>query len=528
MSTDGTRMFPDNADDLLAPYSNEIFIRLGMAFGGGSFEYVSLGYFRISSVEQAQAPNGPISIAAQDRMAGIVEARLLQPIQFPSTETYGAVVSELVQEVYPWATIQWDDLTYTDALGRSVIAEEDRYKFLNELVTALGKIWYWDHRGVLIIKDTPAEDDPVWHVNAGENGVLVELSRDLSRDGVYNAIVVSGEALDTVTPARAVAVDDNPDSPTYWYGDFGKVPTFYNSSFITTVNQAQTAANALLNRKLGLPYAVDFRAIKNPAIEPYDPVVVNLAGTAAVDPAVLVKDYFDRTVSDSWGVADSGETWIPASGSFDVAGGAGTITIPTLNVAQSIVVDGVNQTDVEGYFLVSVPNAATGAALLAGAVTRYSTGNGYQLRIEFRPDGLIGCKFSKFVSGSFSEISANNPVPGLTYTAGQVWRVKFRNYGDQLKVKLWIDGEAEPTSWTLIATDTSHLSGSVGIWSWRLSGNTNTGVQMNIHEYVAQTYPGHAAGSELHVIEKLTVPLTNLQPMTATTREQTLIVIGEV
>lgn len=280
LTVDGTGAFPTAASDLLAPYGNEVFVRRGIAYGGGSVEWVSLGYFRIKGVEQDEAPDGPIRIAGQDRMAGIVAARLVAPVQFAATDTYGAVVDQLVTEVYPAAVINWDDTTDTDPLGRSLIAEEDRFQFLDDLVTGLGKIWYFDHRGELAIKDLPDPGAPVWDVDSGIGGVLLDLGREISDEGVYNAVVVTGEALDTTTPPSAVAYDNNPDSPTYWNGDFGKVPRFYTSSFITTTAQAQTTANALLRGNLGVPYNVDFQAIVNPALEPWDPVVVRLHGRA--------------------------------------------------------------------------------------------------------------------------------------------------------------------------------------------------------------------------------------------------------
>lgn len=275
LSTDGTGMFPDQSSDLLTPYGNEVFVRTGILFGLGAVEWVSLGYFRIQSVEQEQAPNGPIQISAKDRMSGIVEGRLVNPVQFASTDTYGDIVDDLITEIYPWATIEWDDSTDTDAVGRSLIADEDRYQFLDDLVTSVGKIWYWDYRGILVIKDPPDETDSVWRVNSGENGVLVSLNRELSRDGVYNGVVAYGDAMDTEVPARAVVVDNNPSSPTYWNGDFGKVPRYYSSPFITTDAQALSAATSLLKQNLGLPYSVDFNVIPNPALEPYDPVTIN-------------------------------------------------------------------------------------------------------------------------------------------------------------------------------------------------------------------------------------------------------------
>jgi len=532
LTTDGTGEWPNQVSDLFTPYGNEVFVRVGMVFGGGVTEWVSLGYFRIFDVGQDEAPNGPLRISGQDRMSGIVDARLVQPQQFLATATYGAVVTSLVQEVFPTAVITWDDLSYTDALGRAVIAEEDRFEFLDDLIKSKGKIWYWDYRGYLVIKDVPPEDDPVWDVNAGENGVLVSLSRELSREGVYNGVVAYGDALDNVTPARAVAVDNNPTSPTYWNGNFGKVPRFYSSPFITTINQAQSAANSLLRQKLGLPYNVDFSAVPNAALEPWDPVAVNIVGTRNPQPAQnIVSDGFNRTVVDSLGTADSGQAWTnPGSGFYDVNGSEATISIPTSNVLEVDYITGVSQHDVDGYMKVSVPNLATGASLIVGAGTRYSTAgsvNGYLLAIEFNTAGTVTCKIRKYVANVFTEIASYNPVPGLTYSANQVWVVKFRNSGNTLKMKIWPDGAAEPSSWTLETTDSSVMSGSVGIWSWHLSVNTNTGVQVKVHDFVVNAYQGLKPGDEVHVIETLNIPLTNDQPMKATTREQTLVVIGE-
>jgi hypothetical protein len=280
LTVDGTGAFPTAAGDLLAPYGNELFVRRGIAFGGGAIEWVSLGYFRINSAEQDDAPDGPIRLAGQDRMGGIVKARLIAPVQFASTDTYGEVVDQLVTEVYPAAVIEWDDTTDTNPIGRALICEEDRFGFLNELVTGLGKIWFFDHRGHLVIKDVPDPGDPVWDVDSGENGVLIDMGREISDEGVYNAIVVTGEALDTEAPPSAVAYDNNPDSPTYWEGDFGKVPRFYSSAFITTDGQAQTTANALLRTTLGVPYNVDFQVIANAALEPWDPITVRLHNRA--------------------------------------------------------------------------------------------------------------------------------------------------------------------------------------------------------------------------------------------------------
>jgi hypothetical protein len=100
------------------------------------------------------------------------------------------------------------------------------------------------------------------------------MSRGLTREGVYNAVVATGEAGDTTAPARAVAYNLDPDSPTYYNGSFGPVPMFYSSPFITTNTQALAAATTLLRQQLGLPYQVDLSSVANPALEPYDVLAI--------------------------------------------------------------------------------------------------------------------------------------------------------------------------------------------------------------------------------------------------------------
>jgi hypothetical protein len=281
LEVDGTGLWPAQAGSLLAPYGTEIFVERGVAYGNGSTEWVSLGYHRINTVEQDDPPDGPIQITGVDRMANIVDSKLVSPVQFPATATYGTVVQQLVTDAYTTAVIEWDDPDVaTTPIGRTVTEEKDRHGFLDELVTGLGKVWHFDHRGVLVIHDPPDPGQPVWTVGRGEGGVLIEASRSLSRTGVYNGVLATGEGLDTTAPARGLAVDDLPSSPTRWGGPFGKVLREFSSPLLTTSGQCELAARTILRRSLGMPYNVDFTAIPNPALEPDDPVAVGVAGSS--------------------------------------------------------------------------------------------------------------------------------------------------------------------------------------------------------------------------------------------------------
>jgi Domain of unknown function (DUF5047) len=286
LTIDGTAMWPTTAaNPLLGIAGKEIFVERGVTYGSGQREWVSLGYHRVDTIGQDEAPDGPIRITGSDRMATIVDAKLIQPRQFTAATTLGAVVANLINEVFPAAGIEWDDATSANTLGTAQVTTDDRYGFLNDLITAQGKIWYWDYRGVLVIKDPPSPVNPVYDINAGPGGVLVKAGRELTRDGMYNAVVATGEGADNTAPVWAIAYDNNPASPTYFgsgisggavvgAGPFGPVPSFYTSPLLQTAAQAQKAASNLLLQLLGQPYSMDLTAVPNCALEPYDPVRV--------------------------------------------------------------------------------------------------------------------------------------------------------------------------------------------------------------------------------------------------------------
>lgn len=266
--------WPETASDPLSPYGNELYIERGVLAGGGQRQWVGLGYYRIESVEQDEVPDGLVRVPGKDRMAGIIDARLEAPVQFAAGASVQAVFDQLVGEVYPDATIEFDFDAGATTFPGSHIADEDRHEFLDNLVTGLGKTWYWDYRGYLVVRDAPDPGKPVWDVTHGEGGVLVKLGQERTRENVYNIVVVNGDSPSTGTPVRAVARDANPNSPTYYLGRFGKVPRFFSSQLITTQLGAATAAQKILKRAIGLPYSINFTAIANPALEVLDPVLV--------------------------------------------------------------------------------------------------------------------------------------------------------------------------------------------------------------------------------------------------------------
>lgn len=270
---------------LITPYGNELFARRAVEYGNGEREWVSLGYFRMNATDQSPTTDSPIRISGSDRMVGIVESELLSPVSFPASATFADAFSALVLEVYPTASIEYDFVAATDQLGRAHFADEDRYQFLFDLANSRGKIMYFDYRGVLVVKSPPDPTVPVFEVGAGTGGILISLARSINREGVFNAVIATGDAPDTNAPVRAVARDMEPTSPTYWDGPFGKIPKRLSTPFITNTTNAADAASAELLKVVGLPYSADFSAVPNPALEPYDPI--NVKTDAGIETHVL-------------------------------------------------------------------------------------------------------------------------------------------------------------------------------------------------------------------------------------------------
>jgi hypothetical protein len=269
------QVFPRRRGDTLLPDGTEVFVRRGVDIGPETL-WVPLGYFRIESAGQPDAPDGEIRLVGYDRMKAIIDSQLIRPRQFRATRTFGYVFANLVGDVFPQAAIQFDDDLESEPIGRPLIVERSRYEPLRTLALGRGKIMHWDGAGLLQVRSAPDPAVPIWEVKAGRGGVLSTAQREVTRSDVVNAVVVRSQGGDTLVPARAVAVDDGPQSITRFGGRFGEVPEFVTLPAESTAQQVATAARDILLRRAGLPYRVEVAAVPNPAVVPYDPIRVTL------------------------------------------------------------------------------------------------------------------------------------------------------------------------------------------------------------------------------------------------------------
>lgn len=320
-------LVPADPSAALAPYGNELRVYRGVLFpfGGGveeladpgpggqawpitlwgteegsvdpaptptlvaipTVELVSLGIFRID--ETTVTDNGDqleIRVAGMDRSVRMIDARFEEPYTVPAGTNYATAIAACAQAAWPAVVT---NLTATSLTTPLLVAEEgaDRWKFMQDMAASLGHALFFDGDGELVTRPvtTPA-GAPVATISEG--GVLLSTGRRWNRQGTYNRVIATGEnPAEGAVPARGIATDDNPASPTYYYGSYGKVPRFYSSQFITTDAQAADAASAILSRELGTTQTVDFGSIVNPALEPDDIVTITRQRAGVGDSLII-------------------------------------------------------------------------------------------------------------------------------------------------------------------------------------------------------------------------------------------------
>jgi hypothetical protein len=294
--------WPSRPGDPGTPYGQEIYVERGVEYGTGTREFVGLGYFRIDKIEQQSVPDGAIRISGSDRMAMVRDARNTAPVQFSAAASVGSVIDYVVGQAVPGLVTVYDFDAYTTLLGADHVLDEDRLGFVQDLLAAYGKYGYFDFAGRLVVKSIPdlTKASPVWDINSGAYGVLVDMQRSISRDAVYNIVVARGEPVGELPPVQAIAQDDNPASPTYVDGPFGLVPTIYSSAFMTTADQCFAAAAAKLAKVVGLPYVVSLGSIPNPALEGWDVVGVSYPGIAETH--IIDRITYGLAPADSMGI----------------------------------------------------------------------------------------------------------------------------------------------------------------------------------------------------------------------------------
>lgn len=242
----------------------------------GALEEVPLGVFVVTDVERAK---DVITVNGSDRSIRIQRARWTDPYAIAAGTTLAAALNGLLADRWPAVTsvIAVPD---TVVLGSKVTldagADSDPWSDAREIAESFGYDLHFDATGNAAVRSIPDPmSSPVVAAYAyGEQSVVIDDTKRTTFERTYSGVIVSGEGSDVEVPVRAEAWDEDPQSPTYFEGPFGKVPYFVTSNLITTEAQAAAVAIARLPLVKGRVESISWTQIVNPAHDALDVVEV--------------------------------------------------------------------------------------------------------------------------------------------------------------------------------------------------------------------------------------------------------------
>lgn len=254
-------------------------------------ELAPLGVFTINDVSINDSAGGlTVEIAGADLSRKIARNKWAGTYVINAGTNYATAIRRLIEDRLPEAQFNFISTTRTTprlVLGQQ--SQDDPWADARNLAADIGCELYFDARGLCTLREEPdpASDPAVWEFEDISFPTVTALTRQVVDENTYNQVIAQGEGSGNTTPVRAIAQDLDPASPTYIKGPYGVNSITITSPAITTVEQAQDAANAQLLKSKGATERVSITAVPNPALEPGDVVTVS-RGLSKIDGQFLI------------------------------------------------------------------------------------------------------------------------------------------------------------------------------------------------------------------------------------------------
>lgn len=258
----------------LQPYGSEI--RMNVGFEN---DLIPVGIFQVEDLSWDESET-TLSISLFDRGQALQRSSYGLELDASGKQAL-AFIQETVNDLLPYvAFIESVDNNIRFPGGTTY--RSGRLQAVQEAAQALGAEFYFDVNGSAVVTPIPFvdalvhESDYNWLVNTGEDGVLISYNRKITRKDTYNKIHVMGAPATQTSPQPyGFASDDNPASPTYYGGPFGKADQRIERQELTTDSQCRTYALAQLRNATGLSRNISLDSLCNPALDAGDVIRVD-------------------------------------------------------------------------------------------------------------------------------------------------------------------------------------------------------------------------------------------------------------
>jgi hypothetical protein len=276
---DGT-LRPNDATDILSPLLGyELRLYRGVEYLDGTTELVPLGVFNWSIATVSETETGvTLSIGQlQDRSVRVSRARYTQPINVVTATAVEDVITSILLQA--WSDISFDGgalpttgLT-VPACAFGVEGDSDPWEDARKLADDQGYRLFFDAVGNCTMLPISGADEVTAIVSYGStygNFMITSLNKTWDTSETYNGVIAVGEGSGLLYPFRSIAWDDDPQSPTYYLGSFGKRPRYFSSPTLYTQSQADNAAATQLKKTLGIAENVTWSQLVDPSLDVND------------------------------------------------------------------------------------------------------------------------------------------------------------------------------------------------------------------------------------------------------------------
>jgi len=274
-------LFPADEAGLLAPYGNELRIWAGVDGVGGQDPFWQIFRGKIQSTSWTDS----VTIRASDRAEEIMSDIFLAPINSNVGTTINEQFVDLISNSLSDATFGTSDSFHN--LVPKLTWESSRASALDELCNGSRAFWYTLANGDFVMRRVPwsVPSVPVMTLSDGEDGTITSATIELSREDVSNVVNVVGERSDGTPPAFALVADNDPSSPTWVDGGFGRKGLLVKAQTVTTPGQAAEVAEDSLLRHRTLTQSWTTTQIFDPALELGDAVLLQAKGRESIQVA---------------------------------------------------------------------------------------------------------------------------------------------------------------------------------------------------------------------------------------------------
>lgn len=259
-------LVPDTAEAMLQPYSGYMLkLYRGISWRDGTEEIYPLGTFMPFTPRVSDKGDSlEITLDGYDRSKIITRTRWTQPYVIASGTNTAVAVKDLLESRMPGLRYNLEPTNTTvplTVLGTE--AENDPWEDAVRIANADGMELYIDANDIVVLRTIPdpTSDQVVYTFEDDERCTVTEFKRENDANQMYTGVIVYSEGSEVVAPIRVEV----------WRADTDlRIPYFFPTALITTVEQAIATGTSILRRVGYSEFSVQITAVPDPRFEAGD------------------------------------------------------------------------------------------------------------------------------------------------------------------------------------------------------------------------------------------------------------------